>query len=48
MRKQVVINMDVIINELEEWDLNDNIKKDSVRIIYDEPTSEDDSGIQPK
>ena len=40
VNKQVVISMDVIIDELREWDWAENVKKDSVRIFYDEPASE--------
>lgn len=35
LNKQVVI-----INELKEWGLNDNVNKDSMRVLYDESTSE--------
>lgn len=48
LNKKVVINKDVIIDELKEWDWNDNVKKDSVTILCDEPTSEDDNGIRHK
>lgn len=40
LNKQVVISRDVVIDELEEWDLDDNFKKDSVRILCDEPTND--------
>lgn len=36
LNKQVVIRRDVIIDELKEWDWKDNVKKDSLRIIYEE------------
>lgn len=48
LNMQVVINRDVIIDELKEWDWNENIKKDSVRILCDKPTSETDNGIRPE
>ena len=40
VNKQVVISRDVIINELKEWDWTENVKKDSVRILCEEPASE--------
>lgn len=40
MNIQVVNNMDVIVDELKEWDQTKNIKKDSMRIMCDEPPSE--------
>lgn len=46
LNKQVMITRDAIINELNEWDWKDNVKKDSVRIICDEPTSEADIGVR--
>lgn len=46
VNKQVVIGVDVIIYELKEWDWNKNIKKDSVRILYDEPINEVDKEVQ--
>lgn len=46
--KKVVINRNVIIDELEEWDWNDNVKNDLVLILCDESTSESDSGIRPE
>jgi hypothetical protein len=39
VNKQVVISRDVIIDELKEWDFIENVKKDSMRIFCDEPTS---------
>lgn len=40
VNKQVVIKKDVIVYEIKGWDWNKNIKKDSVRIMCDEQTSE--------
>lgn len=40
LNKQVVINMDVIVDELKEYNWTKNIKKNSMRIICDEPFSE--------
>lgn len=40
VKKQVVINRDVIIDKIKEWDLTKNIKKDLVRILFEEPTIE--------
>ena len=40
MNKQVVIIRDVITDELKEWDWTKNVKKDSMRIFYDELASE--------
>ena len=37
--KQVVINKDVIIYELKEWQWIEIVKKVSMRILYEEPTS---------
>lgn len=41
-----MINRDVIIDELKEWDWNENTKKDSVRILCDELASEGDRKTQ--
>lgn len=46
--KQVVISRNVIIDELKEWDWKDNIKKDSLIIMCDEPASEADKEIRPE
>lgn len=40
MNTKVVINRDVIIDELKEWDWTKNINKDSMRNQYEEPASE--------
>lgn len=40
VNKQVVISRDVITYELKEWNLTKNVKKDSMRILCDEPTNE--------
>lgn len=40
LNKQVVINKDMVINEMKEWDWKDNVKKDPIRILCDESTSE--------
>lgn len=40
VNKKVVINMGVIICELKEWGSTENFKKESVKIFYEEPTSE--------
>ena len=40
VNKKVVISMDVIIDEIKEWDWTENVKKDLVRIFCDELSSE--------
>ena len=40
MNKQVVISRDVIIDELKEWDWIENVKKDSVGILLEEPETQ--------
>ena len=44
--KKVMINRDMIIHELKEWDLNNNVKKDPVRVVCGEPSSETDKELQ--
>lgn len=36
------------MGKLKEWDENDNVKKDSVRIMCDESSSEADKEIESK
>ena len=40
VNKQVVISRDVIIDELKEWDWTENVKKDSVGILLEEPETQ--------
>ena len=40
VKKQIVISRDVIIYEFKEWDWTDNIKKDSVGILLEEPKTQ--------
>ena len=40
VNKQVVISRDMVIDEFKEWDWTENVKKDSLRILYEEPTNE--------
>lgn len=40
VNKKVMINRDMIIDELKERDWTKNVKKDSVRILYEELISE--------
>lgn len=47
MSKKLVINIDVIIDEFKEWDWNDNIKKDFVIILCDEPSYKAEKEIRP-
>ena len=37
VNKKIVISRNVIINELKEWDWTENVKKDSVEIVHEEP-----------
>lgn len=48
LNNQVLISRYAIIDELKKSDWNDNIKKDSKRILCDEPDSEVDIGIRPE
>lgn len=46
MCKNIMINRDVVIYKLNEFDWNNSAKKDSVRIMYEESSSEAKTHIQ--
>ena len=40
MNKKIVVSKDVIIDKLKEWDWTENVKKDSVEILLEEPETQ--------
>ena len=40
VNKKIMISRDVIIDDLKEWDWTQNIKKDSMRILLEEPETQ--------
>lgn len=40
MNNKIVINIDMVISEIEEWDWRNSDKKDSMRIMYEKSSSD--------
>jgi hypothetical protein len=44
--RQIVISRDVIVDELKEWDWSHNVKKNSVRVMFEDQEGESESPVQ--